>query len=62
MGAAENQERAQLWKIPLKEVARRMVESSRREQGLEPRITDPVVIGKIAAIFRAPVGPPGEES
>ena len=36
----------------LREVARRMVESSRREQGLEPQITDPVAIGKIAAILR----------
>lgn len=36
----------------LKEAARRIVESSCREQGLEVEITDPVVIGKIAAIFR----------
>ncbi len=52
MGAAEDQERAQLWRIPLKEAARRIVESSCREQGLEVQITDPVVIGKIAAILR----------
>ncbi len=36
----------------LKEVARRMVEFSCREQGLEVQITDPVVIGKVAAILR----------
>ncbi len=37
----------------LRESARRIVESSRREQGLEAQITDPVVIGKVAAILRA---------
>lgn len=37
----------------LKEAARRIVESSCREQGLEVQITDPVVIGKVAAILRA---------
>lgn len=37
----------------LREAARRIVESSCREQGLEVQITDPVVVGKIAAIFRA---------
>jgi hypothetical protein len=41
-----------LTKQELREAARRIVESSCREQGLEVEITDPVVIGKIAAIFR----------
>jgi hypothetical protein len=48
-------------KAELREAARRLVESSCREQGLEVQITDPVVIGKVAAILRAAVGP-GEES
>jgi len=42
------------------EAARRIVESSCREQGLEVQITDPVVVGKVAAILRvgsaAPAG------
>jgi hypothetical protein len=42
----------------LKEAARRLVESSCREQGLEVQITDPVVIGKIAAILRVDSDPP----
>lgn len=46
-------------KQELREIARRMVESSCREQGLEVEITDPVVIGKIAAIFRASDSPLG---
>jgi hypothetical protein len=44
----------------LKEAARRIVESSRREQGLEPKITDPVVLGKVASILRVGSGPPVE--
>lgn len=41
-----------LTKANLKETARRMVESSRCEQGMEAQITDPVVIGKVASILR----------
>jgi len=45
----------------LKEAARRIVESSCREQGLEAQIADPVVIGKVASILRvgsgSPIGP-----
>jgi hypothetical protein len=44
--------------VELKEAARRIVESSCREQGLEVQITDPVVIGKIAAILRVDSDPP----
>ena len=36
----------------LREVARRIVESCCREQGLEVKITDPVVVGKVASILR----------
>lgn len=42
----------------LRESARRIVESSRREQRLEAQITDPVVIGKIAAILRPDLNAP----
>jgi hypothetical protein len=42
----------------LKETARRIVESSCREQGLEVQITDPVVIGKVATILRVDSDPP----
>lgn len=42
------------------DAARRIVESSCREQGLEVQITDPVVVGKVASILRvgsaSPVG------
>jgi hypothetical protein len=31
--------------------ARRIVESSCREQGIEPKITDPVALGKVAAVL-----------
>jgi hypothetical protein len=58
MAAAEEQERAQLWRLPLKEAARRIVESSCREQGIEVPITDPVVIGKVAAILRGSAATP----
>lgn len=37
----------------LKEAARRLVASSCAEQGLEEQITDPVVIGKVAAMLKA---------
>jgi hypothetical protein len=43
----------------LKEAARRLVESSCREQGLEVQITDPVVIGKVATILRVGSDSPG---
>ena len=46
----------------LKEVARYMVESSCREQGLEVQITDPVVIGKVATILRGGSNPPLERN
>lgn len=36
----------------LREAARRIVESSCREQGVEVEITDPVVLGKVASILR----------
>ncbi len=42
----------------LKESARRIVESSCREQGVEVQIADPVVIGKVATILRIGSGPP----
>ncbi len=45
-------------KPELKESARHIVESSCREQGVEVQITDPVVIGKVAAILRIGSGPP----
>lgn len=52
----------------LEEWARRIVESSCREQGIDVQITDPVVIGKVASILRvgsdSPIGryPPRVES
>jgi hypothetical protein len=42
----------------LEEAARRIVESSCREQGLEVQITDPVVIGKVATILKVDSDPP----
>jgi hypothetical protein len=36
----------------LKAAARRIVEFSCREQGLEVEISDPVVVGKVASILR----------
>lgn len=42
----------------LREEARQLAETSRREQGLDSYITDPVVLGKIAAVFAAPLSPP----
>jgi hypothetical protein len=42
----------------LEEAARRIVESSCRNQGLKPQITDPVVLGKVASILRVGSGPP----
>lgn len=45
-------------KPSLEEAARRIVESSCREQGLEVQITDPVAIGKVAAILRVGSGSP----
>lgn len=47
---------AKLTTQELKEAARRIVESSCREQGLEVQITDPVVIGKVAAILKGGSG------
>lgn len=47
-----------LTKEELKEAARRIVESSCREQGVEVQITDPVVVGKVASILRVGSGPP----
>lgn len=38
--------------MSLQEAARRIVESSCREQGVEAQITDPVVVGKVATILR----------
>jgi hypothetical protein len=46
----------------LRESARRLVESSRREQRLEAQITDPVVIGKVATILKASDAPLGRNS
>lgn len=42
----------------LREAARRIVESSCREQGVEVQITDPVVVGKVASILRVGSDPP----
>lgn len=42
----------------LAEAARRIVESSCRDQGLEVQIADPVVIGKVASILSVGSGPP----
>ena len=42
----------------LAEAARRMVETSCEAQGLEVQITDPVAIGKVAAILRVESDPP----
>jgi hypothetical protein len=47
-------------KASLKDTARRMVESSCEEQGVEVQITDPVVIGKVASILRVGSGSPIE--
>ncbi len=44
--------------LDLKEAARRIVESSCHEQGVEVQITDPVVIGKVATILRVDSAPP----
>jgi hypothetical protein len=43
----------------LKETARQILESSCREQGLEVQISDPVAIGKVAAILRVGSDSPG---
>lgn len=47
-------------KAELREAARRLVESSCREQGLEVQITDPVIIGKVATILKGGSGTPLE--
>lgn len=39
----------------IREEAKKLAESSRRGQGLAPRITDPVVLGKVAAALTAPL-------
>jgi hypothetical protein len=49
---------AGLTKQELKEAARRIVDSSCHEQGVEVQITDPVVVGKVASILRVGSGPP----
>ena len=36
----------------VRDAARQLAIKSCREQGLEPKITDPVVIGKVAAMLR----------
>ena len=36
----------------LDKAARRLADVSREAQGLEPKITDPVVIGKVAAMLK----------
>ena len=38
----------------LKEAARRLVSESRAAQGLPPKITDPVVIRRVAALLLCP--------
>lgn len=43
------------------EEAKRLAESSCREQGLDFHITDPVVLGKIAAALMAPLNPAERE-
>lgn len=35
----------------MREEARRLAVSSCREQGLDPKVTDPVVLGKLAALL-----------
>ena len=37
---------------PTSVAARRLADASRDAQGLEPKITDPVVIGKVAALLK----------
>ena len=39
---------------PLKQAARRLVRESRAAQGLPPKITDPVVIRRVAALLLIP--------
>jgi hypothetical protein len=41
----------------VREAARRLVISSCREQGIEPKIIDPVVIGKVAAVLDSDAPP-----
>ncbi len=41
----------------VKDAARRLADSSCREQGLDPKVTDPVVLGKLAGLLRS--DPPG---
>ena len=37
----------------VKDAARRLAVSSCREQGLDPKVTDPVVLGKLAGLLRS---------
>ena len=39
--------------VAVKDAARRLVVSSCRDQGLAPKVTDPVVLGKLAGLLRS---------
>lgn len=43
----------------VKEAARRIVESSCRDQGFEAQVGDPAIVGKIASILRIGSAAPG---